>query len=133
MIRKFKSLSLEKRISIVGLVLIGIYVLFLITSGLVHRHQLTNKGVYYIAEIIKIKSSKSGPHYYIEYTFKGKRYEGDFKPNFDFRPSKEKAFIFIKILPDNPKIHQFQDLGEVSDCQRQLLPPEGWHNIPTCK
>lgn len=129
----FKQLSLEKKVSATGLALIGVYLLYLLVIGQIHRVQLSKRGVYYIAQIVRIGSSKSGPHYYIEYEFQGKCYKGSFKPDFGYRPRREGAFLFIRLLPDQPKVYRYLDQGEVPDCIRiNHFSPRGWTEIPSC-
>ncbi|MEI6950836.1 hypothetical protein V9K67_26890 [Paraflavisolibacter sp. H34] len=106
--------------------------LFLLSSaviGQVQKCQLRN-GVYYAARISKIASGKSGPHYYIEYIFNDKRYTGSFLPFFDYKPNREGAYIFIKLLPHNPAIHQHLDEGEVVDSLLKVMPVKGWKTLP---
>jgi len=129
----FRQLTLEKKVSATGLGIVGLYLLYLLVITQIQRVQLSKRGVYYIAEIVKIGSSKNGSHYYIEYEFQGKCYKGSFKPDFGYRPSRAGAFIFIRLLPDQPKVYRYLDKGEVPDCVRiNYFSPCGWTEIPSC-
>lgn len=129
----YKKLSLDKKVASFFLGLALIYVVYLIISGQIRKVQLQENGTYFIAQIYKIESSKNGDHVYIKYVYNKKMYEGNFKPGFQFKPNKEGAYIFIKLLPKNPKVHQYIDEGEVPDCILDMpLPIEGWKRLPKC-
>src|SRR5687768_4758612 len=97
LVEKYRRASLEKKVSIILLGIVAIYVIFLIISGQVHGKQLKERGVYFVAQISRIESSKNGDHFYITYTFKEKGFRGSFKPDFNFKPTKVGAYIFIKL------------------------------------
>ncbi|RYE52109.1 MAG: hypothetical protein EOP48_17155 [Sphingobacteriales bacterium] len=126
----FNKLSTDKKVSAVLLAGIGIYLLSLMMSGVINNSRLSKNGVYYVARITKISSGKSGPHYYIEYNYDNKRYADGFKPNFDFKPNREGAYIFIKLLPNNPNVFAYLEEGEVSDSLLKTLPISGWKELP---
>lgn len=126
----FKKLPTEKKISFIALAAFGMLVIFLSLSSFVRNNELSHKGIYYAARINKIASSKHGRRYYIEYLFNNVKYTGSFKPDLDFRPNREGAFIFIKFLPENPKVHRYLDNGEVSDSLLKALPSSGWKQLP---
>jgi hypothetical protein len=126
----FKKLPTEKKVSFIALTAFGLLVIFLTLSSFVRNSKLSHDGVYYVARIDKVASSKNGKRYYIEYLFNNVKYTGSFKPGLDFKPNKEGAFIFIKFLPENPKVHRYLDHGEVSDSLFKTLPPSGWKQLP---
>jgi hypothetical protein len=96
----------------------------------IRLHKLKSKGVYYAARIYEISSSKNGAHYYFEYTYKGKRYTGDFKPDFHYQPDREGAYIYIQLLPDDPSVCKPLDEGEVLDNELKTMPAAGWRTLP---
>lgn len=126
----FTRLSTEKKVSAVLLAGIGIYLLSLLIFGVINNSRLAKNGVYYVARITKISSGKSGPHYYIEYNYHNKRYTDSFKPGFHFKPNRDGAYIFIKLLPNNPNVYQYLEEGEVSDSLLKYLPISGWKELP---
>jgi len=126
----FKKLPTEKKLSFVVLTAFGLFVIVLTLSSFVRNNKLSHDGIYYAARIDKIASSKNGRRYYIEYSFNNVKYTGSFKPSLDFQPNKEGSFIFIKLLPENPKVHRYLDHGEVSAGLLKALPVSGWKELP---
>ncbi|RYE40529.1 MAG: hypothetical protein EOP48_24640 [Sphingobacteriales bacterium] len=126
----FSSLSTDKKVSVTLLVGVGIFVLTTIVSGLTQRYRLSEYGVYFVAKIYEISSSKDGAQYRIEYYYNNTRYTGGFKPSFDFKPNRVGAFIYIKLLPNDPEVHQYLEEGEVTDSIRMTLPRTGWRSLP---
>lgn len=127
---KFKNLSTNNKVAVVLLISIGIYLALIALNGFLQGQQLKKNGVYFAAKIYNIESSKSGPHYYIEYHVKGKRYTGGFLPDFQYKPNRKGAYIFIKILPDRPEVYQYLENGEVTDSLLRTMPNTGWRSLP---
>ncbi|RYY43345.1 MAG: hypothetical protein EOO06_19840 [Chitinophagaceae bacterium] len=126
----FKSLPIDKKALTILVIGGGIYILTIIISGLVQKYQLSKHGVFYAAEIYEITSGKDGEIYSIQYKYRGVVYRGSFKPDFNFKPNRVGAYIFIKLLPNNPKIHQYLEKGEVTDSLLKVLPAQGWRYLP---
>ena len=109
---------------------IGIFVLTIVVSGLIQRYRLSRHGVYHVAKIQEIGSGKDGSKYRIEYYYNDKRFTGWFTPSFEFKPNREGAYIYIKLLPNAPDVHQHLEEGEVPDSIRMTLPKTGWQTLP---
>lgn len=129
-IQWYREQTLERKVSAVLLGAIILFALGLGVAGIIKRQQLKHNGVFYVARVYDITSSKNGEHYYIEYEYNQKRYTGSFKPHFLFKPNRVGAYIFIRLLPGNPAVHQYLDEGEVTDSLLHSLPKEGWKTLP---
>lgn len=126
----YRGQTLEKKVSTVLLAGVVLSLVGYAIYGQVERLLLKQKGVYYAARIYQISSGKSGPHYYIEYSYKQKTYKDGFLPSFNYKPNREGAYIFIKLLPENPSVYQYLDEGEVTDSLLRAMPKEGWKTLP---
>lgn len=126
----YSEQTMKRKVSAILFVGVVLFLISLAVYRQVEKLLLKEKGVYYAARIYQISSGKSGPHYYIEYSYKQKTYRDGFLPSFNYKPNREGAYIFIRLLPENPSVYQHLDEGEVTDSLLHTMPIEGWKTLP---
>lgn len=95
------------------------------------NNQLTKNGIFVLAQVDGIQSTKNGMSYSCHYYFKNKKHE------FSFGKVGLKLLkgdiIYVKISKNNPSIYDVLSLTslKVPSClSMQDVPPEGWQELP---
>ena len=97
----FNRFPKEKKTKIVAVAIILCFVCILFTRDIIRQYLIQKKGVYLLAKISDIRTSKSGPHYYLRYSFLGKIYQNGFQLGFSYKKNIG-DYLFIKVLSSNP-------------------------------
>lgn len=126
---KNRKLGLWVLLGIIGLIVVGGSIVSAYYSS-----RLDRDGVYILGKVTKWERAKNGTHYEIVYVFNDVSYSSGFLATGSILDIGSK--IFIRIVPENPKIHELLYRTRVPDCLTlSKVPTGGWRALPadSCK